>query len=236
MKKIFIKIWHVLSVIIALMTIWFALMAIVKPERIGIGIEFVREKILIWWWKNYLLVLWLWFLESIPFVNIAIPGQTIMVIISWFLAQTNLILTIFCVIISSILWDLLAYYIGKHNGEFLLEEYGQLFGLTKERVAKLKHAMTDHAHRVIFASKWNSYTRWMLSFIAWMAHVKLWEFMIYNILGSVVYSTIIVYLARMFIWNYEKVVPYLRWIWLIIIGWAVLRYIFKKYYNARKSR
>lgn len=236
MRKVLIWLWHLLSLVIVIMTIGFALLAIIKPQIIAVAIEFVREKILFFGWKNYLLVLWLGFLESIPFINIAIPWQTLMVIISGFMAQENTILTIVCVIAASILWDLVAYYLWKYKWESILRHYGTMFGLTKERVDKLKDMTKDNAHRAIFASKWNSYTRWMLSFISGMAHMRLGEFMLYNVLWSITYSVVIVYLAKLFIGNYTKVVPYLRWIGLWIIAAGIIWYLFRQYYNARKTR
>ncbi len=92
----------------------------------------------------------------------------------------------------------------------------------------------EHAHWALFASKWNSYTRWMLPFIAWSSHMKFRDFMIYNILGSIVYGIVIVVLSSLFIGNYEKVIPYVRWIGLWVITIVAIWYIIKFYKNERK--
>lgn len=206
----------------------------VKPTLLTMTIEWLNGVIEFLWWKNYALIAGIWFLESIPFINIAFPGQTFMILISWFVAQTQPIITVLLVIIAWIVWDTVAYKVGRYKWESIMRHYWPTFWLTEEWTAKLKKMTHEHAHWALFASKWNSYTRGMLPFIAGSSHMNFREFMLYNVLWSIVYWVVIVVLSSLFIWHYEKVVPYVRWIWLAVIGIVSIWYIIKYYKNGSK--
>lgn len=235
MKKILIWVWHILSVILILASVWLAIAVMVKPSLLTITIHRLNWVIEFLWWKNYILMGGIWFIESIPFINMAFPWQTFMILISWFVAQYHPVTTVLVVVIASILWDMVAYQIWKYKGESILRHYWPTFWLSENRIKKLKDMTHNHAHWALFASKWNSYTRWMLPFIAWSSHMKYKDFMIYNVLWGIVYWSVIVWLSSLFIWNYERAIPYIRRIWVGIFGIVVLWYIIKHYKNERKT-
>jgi membrane-associated protein len=234
MKKILIWVWHFFSIALILISIGLTIAVLVKPELLTMTIHWLNGVIEFLWWKNYVLVGWIWIIESIPFLNIAFPGQTFMILIAWFVAQSHLILTVLIVVCAWIIWDTIAYKLWKYKWESLMRHYWPTFWLTQEWVEKLQKMTHEHAHRALFASKWNSYTRWMLPFVAGSSGMNFREFMLYNVLGSIVYGVVIVLLSRLFIWHYDKVVPYIRWIWLSVVGIVWIVYIVKYYKNERK--
>jgi membrane-associated protein len=208
----------------------------IKPSLLLDVIWWLEWVIIYLWWKNYLLMWGVWFIESIPFLNIAFPGQTFMILIAWFVAQKAFLLAMLIVVFACTLWDMVAYLVGRYKGNSILRHYWPTFGITPEYVDKIKEMTHEHAHRALFASKWNSYTRWMVPFIAWTSHMKFWDFMFYNILGSIVYWWVLVYLAKLFIWHYDKVVPYVRWIWLWVVWIVAIWYIIKYRKKHGKTR
>lgn len=236
MKKILIWISYIFSALVVVSSLWFILIVFFKPETLNDILAWMMNLVEILWWKNYLLAWWVGILESIPFINVAIPGQTFMIIIAWFVAQFNYIGILMVVVLSSTIWDAIAYYLGKKQWESILSFYGPSFGLTQDRVIRIKSAMKDHAHRAIFASKWNSYTRGVLPFIAWSAHTNFREFMVYNMLGSLAYGIVLVSLAKVFVWHYQVVAPYVRWVWLWVLIIAVVWYLVRYVRNAGKTR
>ncbi len=236
MKKILIWIWYIFSALIITSTVGLAIIMFAKPHVLQDIIVRMMRMVEFLGWKNYLLASWVTILESIPFINMAIPGQTFMVIIAWFVAQFNYIGIVLIVAISSIIGDSIAYYLGRKQGETILGLYGPTFWLNEDRVKKIKDAMKDHSHWAIFASKWNAYTRGILPFIAWSAHTNFWEFMLYNMLWSLAYSLVLVTLAKMFVGHYQVVAPYIRWIGLWVVWVAAIWYIYTHIRDARKTR
>ena len=234
MKKFLIWVWHFLSILLIVVSVWLTIAVIVKPTLLTMTIEWLNGVIEFLWWKNYALIAGIWFLESIPFINIALPWQTFMILIAWFVAQSNPIITVLVVVLVCILWDTVAYQLWKYKWESILHHYWPVFWLTEEWIVKLKKMTHEHAHWALFASKWNSYTRGMLPFIAGSSHMKFRDFMIYNILWSIVYGVVIVVLSSLFIGHYEKVIPYIRWIGLGVIIIVAIWYIITYYKNDRK--
>lgn len=135
---------------------------------------------------------------------------------------------------ATLLGDLFAYWLGTYKGESILYWYGPAFGLTPERVKKIHTLMEKHSHRAIFASKRNNYTRGIIPFIAGSAKAPFASFMLYNIIGSIVYSVVLVTLAKVFVGHYKMVLPYMRWIGIGLVFLAAVWYFLKRRRHADK--
>ncbi len=236
MKKFLIGLWHVVSILLVIISVGLALVLMINPGLLTVVIERLDWIISLLWWKNYLLIFTIGFLESVPFFNIAFPWQTFMVLIAWFIAKNNFAFTVLVVALAWVVWDIFAYGLWRYKWNSILRHYGPTFWLSQEWIDKLKDMVKNHWQWALFASKWNSYTRGMLPFIAGTSHTKFGVFLLYNALWAITYATVIVYLSRLFIGNYDMVVPYVRRIGLGIIGIVALWYIIKYYKNGRKVR
>ena len=75
----------------------------------------------------------------------------------------------------------------------------------------------------------------MLPFIAGISHMPKWEFLLYNMLGSLVYGFVLVWIAKLFLGNTEHVVPYIRRLGLGMIVLAVIWYFVIHKRNVRKT-
>jgi membrane protein DedA with SNARE-associated domain len=236
MKKLFVTLWHILSIIIFIATIGLAVVVFAKPHLLLSLINYVGEIVQHLWWRNYLFLWLIGFVESVPFLNMAIPGQTFVIIISGFLAQFDYFGTSMTVVIISTLGDRVAFLLGKYKWASLLTHYWPTFGITDKSLDKIRGILKKMGHRAIFVSKRNSYTRGMLPFIAGIGHMRKWEFLLYNMLWSVVYWFGLVLLAKLFVGNTERVVPYVRWIGVGMMILAVLWYFLIHKRNERKAR
>lgn len=235
MKKTLIAVWHIVSIIILVATIGLAIVVIIKPHILLHLIHYVGNMVQYLWWKNYLFLWLVGFAESIPFLNMAIPGQTFVIIISGFLAQLDFIGAAMTVVIISTIWDLAAFMIGAYKWSSILTHYWPTFGITDKSLGKIRGILKKMWHRAIFISKWNSYTRGMLPFIAGIGHMSKREFMVYNMLWSIVYGFVLVFLAKLFVGNTERVVPYIRRIGVGIAILATLWYFLIHKRNERKT-
>lgn len=235
MKKFLIWLWHFLSIALVIVSVWLAIAVMVKPIFLTNTIHWLNWIIMYLWWRNYLLMGSIWFIESVPFINLAFPGQTFMILISWFVAQVHPLTTVLVVISACIIWDTVAYRIGRYKWESILRHYWPTFWLSEKRINKLKDMAHNHGHRALFASKWNSYTRGMLPFVAGSSNMKFWDFMLYNILWSIVYGVVIVVLSMLFIGHYERVIPYIRRIGLGIVAAVGIWYLISYKKNGNKT-
>lgn len=238
MKKSLVYLWHILSILILIATIGLAVIVFIKPNILLSLITYVGNATEYLWWKNYMILGWLTFVESIPFLNMAIPGQTLVIIIAWFVAQANYFGTAMVVVILSIIGDWVAYWLGAHKWSALLLQYWPTFGLTETNLNKIRGVIKKLWPRAVFVSKRNSYTRGVLPFLVGIGHTRanIWEFMLYNTLGSLVYGFVLVWLAKLFVGNTQHVVPYIRWIWVALLVGVWVWYFFIHRRNEHKNR
>ncbi len=206
------------------------------PSHLTTILEYLKDIIISLGWKNYVLVAIICIIESIPFFNVIFPGVIFIVVIGWFVAQTDLFGIMSIVIICTIIGDLFAFFLWRKKWNIIFYAYGNIVWLTHERIEKTKKFMQKHDHIAIFASKWANYTRWIIPFFSGLSHTKISKFLLWNFLGSIVYWSIIVSLSKIFLGNYQLVLPYLRIIAAIVLVWTWLWYIISYYVNNHKSR
>ena len=206
------------------------------PSYLTTILEYVKEITISLGWKNYLIVAIISIIESIPFFNVIFPGAIFIIIIGWFVAQTDLLGVTAVVIICTIIGDGLAFLLWKRKWDSLLSGYWSTIWITTERLTKFKSIMKKNDSLAIFASKWTNYTRWIIPFFSGLSHTKNARFFLWNSLGSIVYWSIIVFLGKMFLGNYQLVLPYLRIIAAIVLVWTWLWYLISYYVNNHKSR
>jgi membrane protein DedA with SNARE-associated domain len=236
MKKFFVTLWHIFSIIIIIATIGLAVVVLIKPHMLLYLVHYVGDMVQYFWWKNYLFLWLIAFVESIPFLNMAIPGQTFVIIISGFLAQVDYIGASMTVVVISTLGDRAAFRLGWYKWASILTHYWPTFGITDKSVEKVRGILKKMWHWAVFVSKRNSYTRGMLPFIAGISHMRKWEFMLYNMLWSIIYGFGLVWLAKLFVGNTERVVPYIRWIGIGMAVVAILWYFLIHKRDERKTR
>ena len=236
MKKLFqhlVNITTILGIILASATL---ILLFFYPSYLAALIEQIKEMIFTLGWKNYLIVAIISIIESIPFFNVIFPGAIFIIIIGWFVAQTDLLGVTAVVIICTIIGDGLAFLLWKRKWDSLLSGYWSAIWITTERLTKFKSIMKKNDSLAIFASKWTNYTRWIIPFFSGLSHTKNARFFLWNSLGSIVYWSIIVFLGKMFLGNYQVVLPYLRIIAAIVLVWTWLWYLISYYVNNHKSR
>lgn len=204
---------------------------LIKPELLAHVLEWVLKHTATLGARNYVLASGISLIESIPFLNMAVPGQTIAIMIAWYVAQYDFLWILAVVVLSSTIGDAIAYWLGRKYGDYMLAHFGPIFGLNDTMVDKIESLIGKMWHWAVFVSKWNAYTRGFLPFITGTLRMPFWEFMMYNLLGSLMFGSVLVYLAKLFIGHYREVVPYVRWIGL---GLMVLMGVWYWWKHGRK--
>jgi len=116
------------------------------------------------------------------------------------------------------LGDIVGYLLGKYRGDSFIEQFGKYFGVGKTEVQYMGRALDKYGARAIVLSKWNGYSRGIVPFIAGTSKMKPAKFMLFNVLGSVIYSVVLITLAKVFVGYYEQIIPYIRRIMLGILA------------------
>ena len=130
---------------------------------------------------------------SIESMGVPFPGETMLLIASAYSANSGA-LSIFGVIASAaggaICGDSMGYWIGREGGRKLIRKYGRFVGLTDERYQKAQDYLKRHGGKAVFFGRFVSIARTWISVLVGAHHLNYPQFLVYNILGGIVWATL----------------------------------------------
>ncbi len=232
MKKILQKFWDYILKFLIFLAFALTLLALIKPELVKQGIEWLKNAISFLGYWNYLIVFLMWLIESFPLIWIVVPWQNILLIVWGFFAEISkqnlyyvIILASIGAIISNYIWFLL----GKKYGDSFFEKYWVWMWVWKTEVKYLKSGVKKWWPIWIIFWKFHNFTRAFVPFIAGSMGMSNKIFWISNVIGSIIRATTIVVLWVIFAKYYEVLVDYFWYImiWILVIVWIYI-YLFKK--------
>jgi membrane protein DedA with SNARE-associated domain len=140
---------------------------------------------------GYIIVFMAIMIES---MGVPFPGETMLLIASAVSATTNAKLSIFGVIAcaagGAIVGDSLGYWIGREGGRKVIRKYGKYVGLTDDRYAKAQDYLKKHGGKAVFFGRFVSIARTWIAVLVGAHHFNYPQFLIYNVLGGIVWATI----------------------------------------------
>jgi membrane protein DedA with SNARE-associated domain len=126
-------------------------------------------------------------------MGVPFPGETMLLIASAYAANTHH-LSIFGVIASAaggaIFGDSLGYWIGREGGRKLIRSYGKFVGLTDERYQKAQDYLKVHGGKAVFFGRFVSIARTWIAVLVGAHHLNYMQFLLYNVLGGIVWATL----------------------------------------------
>lgn len=127
-------------------------------------------------------------------MGVPFPGETMLLISSAFAATAESSLSIFGVISSAaggaIVGDSLGYWIGREGGRKVIRKYGKFVGLTDDRYAKAQDYLKRHGGKAVFFGRFVSIARTWIAVLVGAHHFNYPQFLVYNVLGGVVWATL----------------------------------------------
>ena len=130
---------------------------------------------------------------SIESMGVPFPGETMLLIGSAYAANSGA-LNIFGVIGSAaggaIFGDSMGYWIGREGGRKLIRKYGKFVGLTDERYQKAQDYLKRHGGKAVFFGRFVSIARTWISVLVGAHHLNYPQFLVYNVLGGIVWATL----------------------------------------------
>jgi membrane protein DedA with SNARE-associated domain len=126
-------------------------------------------------------------------IGIPVPGETMLVTAAIYAGTTGR-LSIFWVIVASsagaIIGDNIGYVIGRTGGYRLLKRYGRYIRLEENRLRLGQYLFHRHGPKVVFFGRFISVLRIFAAFLAGVNHMHWRQFLIFNALGGIIWSTI----------------------------------------------
>jgi membrane protein DedA with SNARE-associated domain len=140
---------------------------------------------------GYIIVFLAIMIES---MGVPFPGETMLLIASAVCGTAGSSLSIVGVISSAaggaIVGDSLGYWIGREGGRKVIKKYGKFVGLTEDRYAKAQEYLKKHGGKAVFFGRFVSIARTWIAVLVGAHHFNYPQFLIYNVLGGVVWAVI----------------------------------------------
>ena len=215
-----------------ILSVWIWILALFKPELIKEGLEWVKMVVLGLWNWNYLIVFISSLIESFPVLWVVVPGQNILLAVWWFFAEKNINTLYLVIVITSIwaiIWNYIWFYLWKIYWDSFFKKYGLWFWIWETELKYLEKWINKWWPWWIALWKFHWLTRAFLPFIAGSMWMKSKVFWLYNIIGSILRSIVMMILWVLFAQHYEKVVDNFGkiMIWIMVLTWLYI-WKFKK--------
>lgn len=232
MKNTLKKILDISMKFLIWITIFLWILTLVKPELVKDFIEWIRTIIESLGYWNYLIIFVTSIVESFPVIGVIVPGQNILLIVGWFfseISRENLYYTIPIASLWAIIANYIWYFLWIFYGEVFFKKYGLWFGIGQTEVKYLKKWVKKWGAWGIIFGKFHNLTRAFVPFIAGSMNMHHKSFFIYNIIGSIIWSTTMIILWVLFAEFYESIIDYFPYIMMTIMVcvWIYI-YRFKK--------
>ncbi len=215
--------------------------AFFRPDIISWLIEYLKQAVLSLGWRNRVILSFSTFGESIPVLGSLLPGQTIILIVGGVLGGINFPLVLMVVIAFTLAGNIVGFLLGKKYGKKLIDKYGHLIGIWETELKYLKKGTDKYGPYIIVLGKFHGNLRSFIPFAVGMGEFPLNNFILWNIVASVLRATVMLVLGVFLTQYYEVFFRYLSrgFLGLFLIIWVLVRYrkpdFFKTYIREKEK-
>jgi membrane protein DedA with SNARE-associated domain len=119
---------------------------------------------------------------SLENMGIPVPGETALIVVSFFAAQgaLNIWIVLPLALIGDVAGDCLGYAIGRYGGRPLAERWGRLIRLDRGKLDAAEELYREKGGRTVFASQFSSISRLTGSIAAGLSHMPFRRFLTYD--------------------------------------------------------
>ena len=129
--------------------------------------------------------------------GLPIPGET-MTLIGGFLAGSEELIyrwVLGSAIAGAVIGDSIGYWVGFFGGWPLLLRLGQLFKIEEGKLLRLREQFSQNAGKAVVLGRFVALLRIFAGPLAGIAQMPYWKFLLCNLLGAVMWATVMVSLA-----------------------------------------
>lgn len=136
------------------------------------------------------------FAETGLLAGFFLPGDTLLFAAGFFAAQDRLDLwmTLIALFVAAITGNMVGYEIGRRNGHKLFKNSDSIF-FSKDNIDKAQEFFKTHGGKTIILARFVPIVRTLSSPLAGMGHMDYTKFMIYNVVGAVLWVPTLVFVG-----------------------------------------
>ena len=143
----------------------------------------------------------------------------------------NVFLAFLVILIGIIISDAIIFWTGKNIGKKIFEMKFFSFFISRDKVERVHKIFGDHSKKIVFLGRFTSGLRPAVFFTAGMSDLKIFNFIIYDFLASLVYTPLLMFLGFRFSYDIIKFFEDTRRIYhiveVVIISTIVIWFVFK---------
>lgn len=128
----------------------------------------------------------------IEMLGLPVPGETLLAFIGyliWKSRGSSLVWAIVFAVMGTLLGAILAYRIGFRYGEGFILRYGRYVSITKEKLDRTEAAVNRNRAFILIFSRFIPGIRPIIAYLCGTSKVDFTSFIIYNLIGSVIWCT-----------------------------------------------
>ena len=162
-----------------------------------------------------------------------IPSEVIMPLAGFLAGSGRLSLTLTIVVgtIGSVLGTLMWYYIGLWFGEERLKRFaarhGRLLTLSPSDIDAAHEWFQRHGAMAVFFGRMIPAIRTLISVPAGLAHMPMWKFLLYTVIGSALWTGVLTFAGLMLHENYALVADYVDPLSKLVVIAVVAIYLYR---------
>lgn len=170
--------------------------------------------------------------------GVPVPGETILLAAGFFAAQGHFQIwgVIAIAALGAVLGDNAGYFIGRRVGRATLERYGRYAGLTHSRIAHMDRFFAAHGNKTILVARFITGLRVFAALLAGSSRMQWRTFVIYNMLGAVLWSVAITLAGFFFGRSWDALERWIKGAGLIALGIGLVIVITMILLRRRKRR
>ena len=191
---------------------------------------------------GYFLVFAALFIESLPFIGAVLPGGTIVLLIAglfsrWGFFELWKVLVV--AISAAITIDIFGYCTGRYLKRFSFYRFLRNKFVNQETLDRIGRVAHGHTGKVLVFGRLNPVTRSMAPFIVGSERVNFWKFLLFNIIGAVLWVSLFIsvgYIFGMSFHGIEGMERFVIWTTLAIVSGFYGYYVVCAVLSGRKKR
>jgi membrane protein DedA with SNARE-associated domain len=137
----------------------------------------------------------LWVVFGVVFLEVAglpfIPGETVLITAAALASQGhgNIVAIIAVAAAAAILGALFGYIVGHRWGRELVSRWPRLDRASSKGIERSQEFFDRHGGKAVFLGRFVPVVRATLGWMAGVAHMPLWRFLLWNVAGAVAWAT-----------------------------------------------
>ena len=162
--------------------------------------SFIAEWIAAFGMGAYIPIFFIIFIETGVVIMPFLPGDSLLFTAGIFAADgggLSLFVLLPVVWVAAVLGDSCNYWIGREFGKHIIDS-GKVKSMTPERVEKTEGLINKYGPLAIFLGRFFPFIRTFVPFFAGLGHMHYRKFLLFNVIGGVVWSTLFVLLGYFF--------------------------------------